>query len=507
MLEQSSDAVLRMTDEYAAAFDLEVWKAQQKARFRSQLRQAKENLEREIHLAVREKEKENIAELENTRKDLEKVAKRLQEDEKAIQRQTQQLELREAAFEARRVKVAEQHEIHINRTEQRAKRTIEDAFSRQTFLESQVLEKDTMINQLKDKLQSLETEYDSLKEKMDSCLAVQSNSHAESLRRMEQKVTKANKAIDELKSILNDRTYLLQRLWSENEEMQMQLTQSKLNSETLFKKYHDLMNMWYVREHKDKVKEIKRLDDKVQQRRLREESQSKPADDPLYKILYSLKAEVASYLNEVPPTQRESGVTLNRSSTPSFVCVERPLPVTPSTSASPHPPQVVERIPAASYIADGVMAINPLVEKADGDGISGNTSTSSYPHVEVESWRSDDGDEKEKDKENNKKNKEAREIEVGKIRQTYVSTLPPLAPVVSTTMQEVSPSPEDFAEATKTGAPSAESTRNEMMIFVYQLKINRQKLLDTGVYNEDHAVIKEMDEKVALYEQYLAVYT
>lgn len=71
----------------------------------------------------------------------------------------------------------------------------------------------------------------------------------------------------------------------------------------------------------------------------------------------------------------------------------------------------------------------------------------------------------------------------------------------------VSPLPEEFVQASNVTSVESSTVAEEMRQFVQQLKMNRQRLLETRVYTEDHPVLQEMSAKLRLYEEYLQEHT
>lgn len=67
----------------------------------------------------------------------------------------------------------------------------------------------------------------------------------------------------------------------------------------------------------------------------------------------------------------------------------------------------------------------------------------------------------------------------------------------------ISPVPEEFIQASRVSSVQSSTVATEMREFVQQLKMNRQRLLETQVYTEEHPILQEMSAKLKLYEEYL----
>lgn len=542
----SVEELMRTTAEYAAAFDVEVWKAQQQARFRAQLRQSKDKLEERITAELERKQQKRIQELESTRQELEEMARRLRSAEAMLQQRTAELEARETAFEARRVRVAAQHESHLSRVEERAKRAVEEQSILIENLRRQLSEKDVVILQLQERVSCAETEYDVLRRKAARYVTQPVESDGKRVKDLELQVSTLNATVQEAQGQLRRRTDDLRHATMENASLQQQLRHSRQQVEEMMEKQKKLQEELFTRERFYLQEEHRRLE---RARRgvggrdvtfpyTAEGCSSQPADnssdagrDDLLGMLHKLKKDVVAGLQteQTGPTRashtRGSAATPPEAASPRkegstaskpYVYAERMI----DSSSVPnkagegdgaavgggevvvpgsHPPSVTAVAPAATEPPGPISPVSSKPENT-GDGVpepavSGtvNTSTSSaYPRVEVRSWHSS-GDEDDNQ---------------GSLPHCG-RALPPLAPPTreapATVPPTVSPLPEEFVRASETSLGSATATTNaDMRAFVEQLKINRQKLLDTEVYTEDHAVVREMSEKIKLYEQYLA---
>lgn len=71
----------------------------------------------------------------------------------------------------------------------------------------------------------------------------------------------------------------------------------------------------------------------------------------------------------------------------------------------------------------------------------------------------------------------------------------------------VSPTPVEFLEASNVSGVDSSTVVEEMQQFIQQLKRNRERLLETRVYSEEHPVLREMSAKLKLYEEYVREHT
>lgn len=71
----------------------------------------------------------------------------------------------------------------------------------------------------------------------------------------------------------------------------------------------------------------------------------------------------------------------------------------------------------------------------------------------------------------------------------------------------VSPTPVEFIQASNVSGVDSSTVVEEMQQFIQQLKINRERLLETRVYSEEHPVLREMSAKLKLYEEYVREHT
>ncbi|CBZ28573.1 conserved hypothetical protein [Leishmania mexicana MHOM/GT/2001/U1103] len=565
------DSAIRATDEYAAAFDLEVWKAQQQLRYQAQLRQAKERLERRLGKEARESEKKKMAELERLRQELEAMGHRLQVASETLEKRTAQLDAREAAFNMKRVKVAEQHEAYVARAEEQARRTREEAQLAQSSLQARLQEKDRTILQLQERVSSAQQEYDLLRRRAARYLSEQNDTDGQRLREQECALSLSQTQLAETQRQLREKSADVVRLAESQASLEQQLHELKRQLAIVTRKYHRLREECQTREWERLRKEQEALSPTKRGQSLHahrlQQQQQQPLSalfaptgftngdasttagnmangvterDDFYAMLIELKQEVAAGLAAVNRTSRPGPLP--------FTIVERPAGTLHSTAhdtgshsqASPQARTCATSITAGESAGDpttglpsrqdttletsSVSAVSRILQRKSpppaqrrpqvGDSGAetsvvvdmGDTSIdSAYPPIDLQPWSTsmiadeEDG--------------------VASLPSVRASTLPPLAPAQrgleeaspdTASPPHISPTPEEFVLArdaplsdTSSAAKSA-AARRDMETFVHQLKMNREKLLETGVYSEDDQVVKEMGEKIRMYEQYLA---
>ncbi|ESL07342.1 hypothetical protein TRSC58_04970 [Trypanosoma rangeli SC58] len=561
----SVSAAFRGTEEYAAAFDLEVWKAQQQARLRSELNKEKTRLRRELAAEVRKKEEERLGELDAFRQELEQVARRLQLREETLQKRISQFETREAVFDARRVKVAEQHEQHLLSVEDRTRRQLEEAVVREGLLRAQLREREGIVARLEEKLRAAEGEHDTLQR----CLArtVAEDKDKAQVTRLEEASAAANAAVAMLQLKLKERETELAVTRKERDQFQEAAKQCRSELTQLARRYSELQQRWHQRERALLDDEHRRLEETKRQHQLlalqtgsrarsiyrcdllglqaaegivsktvRDElaTRDNPAADTSA-FLKELQAEVAQGLRELRAREKKkgrkakaSGVT---SAGPRIVYAEVSPPRRGARSshvrgsdgaavreeaAEPgrHRQQEVLQLPATrDDAANSTLSSltqrgsegqrestepyhSPLEEKPQVSGVEEEEAdvdvSSSYCYADVESWIAERG--------------EPRDMPKDAVRGDVTrSSLPPLPSTAAASPQPTPPLPEDFLQASRAALPSASqaSTREEMAAFVKKLRVNKQRLIESGVYTEDDTLLKEMTDKIALYEDFL----
>lgn len=564
----SAAAAFRGTEEYAAAFDLEVWKAQQQARLQSELSGERARLQREAAAEIRKKEGQRLGELDVFRRELEEIAARLRLREEALQKRISQFEAREAVFETRRVKVAEQHEQHLMSLEGRTRRQLEESMARQDVLKSQLKERDGTITFLEGKLRAAESEYDTLQRCMARTVAKDDRARVNAL---EEQLSAANTALMGLQLQLKERESELAVTRKERDQLEKASKLYKDQLHQLTRRYSELQEKCHQRERMLLDEERHNLEEaKRQHELLALQCGSKRAEIHRYDLLgyqvveniaskgvkdkftsyggkgcvddynalvKELQSEVARGLHDLRRVGKRKEKQLATKDTTTSrqrlvyaevaPCHQTETPFCTKNTASAmargkeasvehmrHRRHDVKR--DQSYHDDvGNLSLSSLTHR-ESDGRRESTEpynpslvdvplaregeesdvdvSSSYCYAEVESWATDGEGRPLVQKE-----------EDVAATDSATNALPPLAPAVHAQSQPSPPLPEDFVQAL--GAPpppaSQESTRDEMMAFVEKLRANKQKLLESGAYAEDDVLVKEMSDKIALYEDFL----
>ncbi|EAN79845.1 hypothetical protein, conserved [Trypanosoma brucei brucei TREU927] len=546
-------AAFRGTEEYAAVFDLEVWKAQQQARLRSEINEEKARLQKAVAEEVRKKEAQRISELDALQQELQQLARRLQVREEALHRRISQFEVREAAFEDRRVKVAEQHEQHLLSLETRTRRQREEAATQVDVLKAQLAERDRSVALLEERLSAAESEYD----KLQRYVSRVSTSDEDTTRTdaLEEQLCAANSAMAKLQLRLKERDSELALASRERDQLKRTCEVYKDQLYQLTKRYNHLQEQCCRRERMRLDEERRRIDDSkrrygIVEPRMGMETRSprcydllgtlvaggtstrRPGDalahDDCTLLLHELKSDVEKGMQKFG--RRGKGVTqTKRRQDLVFAEVvvrqdeEEPLHVEggsdrvcPVAHGGPAVPDTELDTGYADDFANTTIsslshregenhgvAVSTFpgmpIEEGLGQTDVGDIS-STYCYADIESWGS--GDEETR----------CRPIE-RKLRGDAAADLPPLAPAPAisdsftdrSAAQHVSPPREPMEGPGATSMVSTrDSTRGEMIAFVEKLQENRRKLLDSGVYREDDSIVKEMSDKIALYENFLS---
>ncbi|RNF20652.1 uncharacterized protein Tco025E_03669 [Trypanosoma conorhini] len=524
-------AAFRGTEEYAAAFDLEVWKAQQQARLRSELGEEKTRLRREVAAEVRKKEEERLGELDAFRRELEQVAQRLQLREETLQRRISQFEAREAVFEARRVKVAEQHEQHLLAVESRTRRQLEEAVVREGLLQAQAREREGTVARLEERLRAAENEHDTLQRYLARTVA--DDKEKARVARLEEESAAANAAVAALQLKLKEREAELAAARKERDQFEAAAKQCRDQLGQLSRRYSELQQQWQQRERALLDAEHRRLDEAKRRQQLlaleagggaggdvhrcdllgfqvaEGATRGSAGADPTAAFLKELQAEVAQGLRELRGKEKKKGSRAKAGG----VAPAGPRLVYAEVSQPHHGGAHSSHVSGSARAAAGGDAVNttlssltqrgsegqpesgepphgPLQDRPEAEGgeeEDGVDVSSSYCYADVESWIAE------------------REERRGVPREAVGDDLtrgplPPLPPAAA-----APPLPEDFLQASRAALPPAsrESAREEMMAFVKKLRTNKQRLLESGVYTEDDTLLKEMTDKIALYEDFL----
>ncbi|KEG10506.1 hypothetical protein DQ04_03631030 [Trypanosoma grayi] len=567
----STAAVFRGTEEYAAAFNLEVWKAQQQSRMRSELGEEKARLQKTIAAEVRKREEQRLAELDAFRQELEQLARRLQLREDVLQRRTSQFEAREAVFEERRVKVAEQHERHLVALEDRTRRQLEEAVVQQDTLKAELRERDGRIVRLEERLRAAESEYDTLQRCMARTVADDEDKARAS--RLEEQLATANATLMGLQVQLKEREAELALTRKERDQLERASKLYKEQLGQLAQRYSDLQQQWHHRERvlleddRHRLEEAKRrhelavrqagsgakgvhgyellrqqVAENIAPRALRDAVSTRGGagtEDDYHALLKELQGDVAKGLHElkgkgkkstskpsrqrlvyaeVAPRRHAEELPRKRHTDPAVATITTATvggtqrkPHNVARATAPHDETITSTLSSLSQReSDGRREstepyTSPLEDRPLANEEAEVDMSSSYCYAEVESWATD-GEEHRA------------------LPRDATSYLPPLVPTTSDIklefpppppllpppqqqqQQQPLPLPEDFVQASRAAPPppSRDSTRAEMVAFVEKLQANKQKLLESGVYSESDTLLREMTDKIALYEDFLS---
>lgn len=567
----------RTTEEYAAAFDLEVWKAQQQMHFRAQLRQAKEKLESRVRKEMRDAEQRRMADLDNMRQEMEKMARRLQAGGELLEKRTMQLEAREAAFEARRVKVAEHHEAHLFRVEERARQSLEESLVAQDALKALILEKDSIIAQLQAKVQTVETEYDMLQRKAVRVLSEHTQTDGSRLREMECTLSLVQTQLADTQRQLRETNADARRCSEEKLQLEHDLQGCRQELRAVAQKYHKLTELSQTKEWARLRDAQEKLD--MESGGCRISSQNARGagagrslgamapspfigrEDPFFNFLTTLKEEITAGIATISPSNslpftvveqlpsspslpgdtasrdsnlkaRRAGTSQRRripSTTEGRKCssgsASLPLKAAVGNSSRKAAPvdeshtDIDVSVSAVSTIERSPTNRSTKCPSSDSEvvvDISDSLLDSSYVPVDTNMWTPMMSAMEAEERDNIARSPALQDDALppfapGKSDPTEVPRRVSKTPVSGRELivpSALSPTPEEFIMAHT--APVAhievapgQSARDEMRIFVNHLRMNRQKLLETGVYSGNDDVVKEMDEKIKMYEDYL----
>lgn len=163
MAKTDAQELLRGSLEYAAAFDVEVWKAQQQTLFQSHISRAKKKLEAKIREELEKKNTSVVQQLEATRRELEMAAQHLSEAQREQAHKSQMLDAREAALEEQKNKLAARHEEQVSRLEDMCQRQRESFGVQVEALHTQLRDKDRTVALLHDRLKAAEESFERLR--------------------------------------------------------------------------------------------------------------------------------------------------------------------------------------------------------------------------------------------------------------------------------------------------------------------------------------------------------
>lgn len=153
---------LRSTVEYAAAFDLEVWKKEERKRFKQHLEAELTQKRKELELEYAARDVARLQEIDTMRRDLQDMGKQLQTAGRVLQKKLTNLDRREEAFDARRLVLAQEAEGHLRSIEAKHRHLLEEAVERQEQLKAALRDKDVLLEQSQRRLTAVQSEYDQL---------------------------------------------------------------------------------------------------------------------------------------------------------------------------------------------------------------------------------------------------------------------------------------------------------------------------------------------------------
>lgn len=580
-----AENVLRSSYEYAAAFDIEVWKAQQQAFFHQQLSKAKKKMEEKIRQSVHAEQEKIFLELESTRKELSRAAAALQETEKELLKRGAALDAREKTMETNRQRSATQLEEQRSHWESALRREKELHKVVVDALEQQVHEKEQEMRALMERLRTVEASFELLRRRVNHALphvhstdgGVYESAHSGVMDSDVDEAKEASRA--QLQRVKNDLavadstikelTQSVMRLQDEQREREKELANQRSivqhreqQALRLARKCQSLQTELqekekaYLREKEEEIRARERALEVQQGELLRASGSSAPrlvhsfpvsssevlgmharkgaeigprggSSGGFLDLISSLRQELRDRCrladaSEVPPSalmatpqrvdQRESSKprvvlaeplqTENRTSEESDgssdINVAVPDLFEEASLASPPsiPRQPAQRSPATDDSSDHSHGQGGLVGSVSSSG-AGRVSSAFFDHRLPPSHSSFM---------NGGAASHRSEAHVASPSGAVLEPSPyssMVQPTHSGAVQPVYPLPEDFNQAGDISSNEAKTTREEMRQFVEQLKSNRQRLLDTKVYSEDHPVLQEMSAKLELYNAYL----
>ena len=155
-------SLVRETVEYEAAFDLELWKVEERNRFQLELQKERVQLIDSLERLYVQKDVARLEEIDGMRRDLEAMGQRLQQAGAVLQKRLLSQEKREDAMNQRRRLLSEEHEEHLRRMEARHRSALEESSLRQHQLEGVLKDRESTNQQLELRLHRSLREYDVL---------------------------------------------------------------------------------------------------------------------------------------------------------------------------------------------------------------------------------------------------------------------------------------------------------------------------------------------------------
>ena len=118
----------RATPEYQAAWDLEVWKAEEKQRFQKRLERERLSLGKKLDAELARRERSRAEEFEREKEKVAQLSLRVSKTLEALQDREDRLSAREAELNRRKTDMAVEHERKLREMEERIRQHTEEAF-------------------------------------------------------------------------------------------------------------------------------------------------------------------------------------------------------------------------------------------------------------------------------------------------------------------------------------------------------------------------------------------
>ena len=250
---------LRGTPEYAALFQMEVWQAEQRKKFAHTMELEREALRKEIEAEYAERDADRVAELDQFRHELEQMAVGLKRSGEALQRRIVALEKRESAFEARRLQSAKEHEGILLAAESKSRQVRDELSHKTELLESKVHEKERVVQQTLQRLQSLNTEYETLQSLMSRVQADEANRQREILK-INQQLKDTVKLLEEARQEAKEANKQRDEAVADSKELRDACTHYKRQLKELAAQHNELLRQMSANQMSQIAEERKRLE-------------------------------------------------------------------------------------------------------------------------------------------------------------------------------------------------------------------------------------------------------
>jgi hypothetical protein len=255
---QPEQSNVRATEEYAAAFDLEVWKAEQKRVFEAAHATELDRRYKELEIVFAQKDVDRLEEVDSLRRELEVMAKRLNSAGKVLAKRISNLEAREEAFETRRLQLATEHEQRYRELEGRHRRAMDEQFLKHDSIASQMKERNLVAQQTQQRYVVLQQEYDTL-QRLVGRLQSRETSESATIAELRQRSESMASTIRELQSTVERKTDDAAKLAAEKEELVAACHLYKEQLRTVSLQYSELMSSVYHQKERALAEEQRRL--------------------------------------------------------------------------------------------------------------------------------------------------------------------------------------------------------------------------------------------------------